>query len=46
MKYVILTVAFLSAASLNACNTFEGIGQDVSAGGEKLEKTADQNKSY
>lgn len=44
MKYVILVVAFLTAASLNACNTFEGMGQDMQNGGQKLEKTANDNK--
>ena len=44
MKYVVLTVAFLMAASLNACNTFEGMGQDIQKGGENLENAADKNK--
>jgi len=46
MKYVMLTITFLMAASLNACNTFEGMGEDVAAGGHKIEKTADQSKPY
>ena len=46
MKYFILTAAFLLAASLNACNTMEGVGADVKAGGSKLEQSADKNKTY
>lgn len=46
MKYAILTMAFLLAAALNACNTMEGIGADVKAGGSKLENTADDHKHY
>jgi len=46
MKYAILTTAFLLAAALNACNTMEGVGADVKAGGSKLESSADSNKNY
>lgn len=29
---------------LSACNTMEGLGQDIKAGGKKLESTAAKNK--
>jgi predicted small secreted protein len=29
---------------LAACNTMEGVGQDVQAGGKAIEKAADKNK--
>lgn len=46
MKYLVLTLAFLASVSLNACNTFEGAGEDLQAGGAALEKSAEKNKGY
>ena len=41
IKY--LTAALLGAAVLLAgCNTRAGVGKDIKAGGEKLEKAADR----
>ena len=38
-----LTAALLGAAVLLAgCNTMAGVGKDIKAGGEKLEKAADR----
>jgi predicted small secreted protein len=41
-------VALVSLAGfvlgLAACNTMEGVGQDVQAGGKAIEKAADKNK--
>ena len=43
-------VALLSllgfALTLAGCNTVEGVGKDVKAGGEKVEKATDKNKTY
>ena len=43
-------VALLSllgfALVLAGCYTVEGVGKDVKAGGEKIEKAADKNKTY
>jgi predicted small secreted protein len=41
-----LTAITLLSLSLltTACNTFEGLGQDVQRGGEKLEDVAQENK--
>lgn len=36
----ILAVILLASA----CNTFEGLGQDVQKGGSAIEKSADKNK--
>ena len=33
-----------SLGTLAACNTFEGAGKDISAGGDKLEDTASDTK--
>jgi predicted small secreted protein len=42
MKAIIATI--LGAFILTACNTMEGFGQDVQAGGKKIEKEADRNR--
>jgi predicted small secreted protein len=42
MKAIIAMI--LGAFVLSACNTMEGLGQDVQAGGKKIERTADQHK--
>ncbi|MAK62248.1 MAG: entericidin, EcnA/B family [Ponticaulis sp.] len=34
----------LVALTLSACNTVEGVGQDVEAAGEQIEETANDNK--
>jgi predicted small secreted protein len=33
-------------AFAQGCNTVQGIGKDLSAAGDKIEKTADKNKKY
>jgi len=42
MKAIIAMI--LGAFVLSACNTMEGFGQDVQAGGKKIERSADQHK--
>ena len=37
-----ITVALLALLALAACNTIEGAGQDISAGGEALSDTANE----
>ncbi|HEV3241420.1 MAG TPA: entericidin A/B family lipoprotein [Casimicrobiaceae bacterium] len=32
--------------ALSACNTVEGVGKDVKATGQAIEKAADRNKTY
>jgi predicted small secreted protein len=45
MKNVIKTLAVASVALfVTACNTVEGVGQDVESAGEKIEETANDNK--
>ena len=34
----------VAALALAACNTVEGVGQDIETAGDKIEKTADANK--
>jgi predicted small secreted protein len=42
MKAIIAMI--LGAFVLTACNTMEGMGQDVQAGGKKIENAADRNR--
>ena len=41
-----LLVLVGSGALLGACNTTAGAGKDVSAAGEAIEKSAEENKGY
>ncbi len=43
-----LSVAGMAAAALTvaACNTVEGAGKDIKAGGQAIEKAAERNKTY
>ncbi|AWU93690.1 entericidin A/B family lipoprotein [Azospirillum ramasamyi] len=40
-ELVILTFLMALAAMLSGCNTVEGVGQDVKAGGRAIERTVD-----
>lgn len=40
----LLMLAIASMFLLSACNTMSGLGQDIEAGGNKLENAADKNK--
>lgn len=40
----LLMLAIASMLMLSACNTMSGLGQDIEAGGNKLENAADKNK--
>ena len=44
----LLAFAAMAVASLAlvGCNTIEGMGKDVKAGGQAIEKAAEKNKSY
>ena len=44
MKAIMLALIGVCVASLSACNTVEGFGQDVKATGGAVEKAADQAK--
>jgi predicted small secreted protein len=41
LAFIVLTGA---AALLSACNTTEGAGKDIAAGGRAIERAADRNK--
>lgn len=40
-KSMIALMAILTLASLTACHTTRGIGQDIEAGGKAIQRTAD-----
>lgn len=47
MKRSLITALVLMLPLLaTACNTMQGAGEDIQAGGKALEKSADKNKSY
>ena len=42
MKNLLLSLVLITAASaLTSCNTVKGVGQDVSAGGKAITKSAE-----
>lgn len=43
-KLIIMFTSLLLLAGITACNTMEGVGQDVQTAGEKLEESAKRNK--
>ena len=43
-KIKALVLLALVGSSLAACNTFEGMGQDVQAGGRAMERGADNTQ--
>ena len=45
-KLITLLALFGVAISVAACNTVEGVGKDVKATGQTIEKAADRNKTY
>ncbi|RYZ11023.1 MAG: entericidin A/B family lipoprotein [Alphaproteobacteria bacterium] len=45
MKTAFAALAFLLAASAAACNTVEGVGEDVTAAGTAIDKTANDAKN-
>ena len=45
-RLIILATVALLPIFTTACNTMAGAGEDLSKGGEKLEKSANENKHY
>jgi len=46
VAWLSLTGVAIAAVLLSACNTVEGAGKDIKAGGQAIEKAAERNKSY
>lgn len=45
MKFLQWTAAVMMLVGVTACNTMEGLGEDVQAGGQKLENAAEKRKN-
>ncbi len=45
-RTLILASVMLLPVLTAACNTMEGAGEDLSAGGKKLENSAERHKNY
>jgi predicted small secreted protein len=45
MKVTFAALAFLLAAAAAACNTVEGVGEDVSAAGNAVDQAAEDAKN-
>jgi len=45
-KMLSLILGLTFALSLTACNTMEGVGQDMEAAGDTIEGEAAENKNY
>ena len=46
MKRLWILLIAMSLLGLSACNTVEGAGKDVKAGGQKVENEAAEHKKY
>ena len=44
LKYLVIMTGLVCTLLLSACNTMEGMGQDIQKGGEKLENKAEDAK--
>jgi predicted small secreted protein len=45
-RLFVILIAAAFAAMVSGCNTIEGAGKDVQAGGEKIKDEAKENKPY
>lgn len=46
MKFLTLIAALLALPALTACNTTEGIGEDITAAGQGIDNAASSEKPY
>lgn len=44
MRTVTTIILFITSMFIASCNTMEGVGKDIKTGGQKLEKSAQENK--
>ena len=42
----VIAASFFSLFALSGCNTVEGVGEDIEAGGDAIEDAAERNKNY
>ena len=45
-KMTLGLIFVVSLLGLSACNTVEGVGEDVEAAGDAMEDSAERNKNY
>ena len=45
-RFALMSIVILLPILTSACNTMSGAGEDISKGGQKLEKSADEHKNY
>jgi entericidin B len=45
-QLLIYTIALFTLLGISACNTMEGMGRDIEAGGDAIEDSASDNKGY
>jgi predicted small secreted protein len=43
---LVLVMSYVALAGLAGCNTVQGAGKDVERGGEKIQKEAQEHKTY
>ena len=43
LKYLVITAGFVCTILLSACNTMEGMGEDIQEGGQSLENEAQEH---
>jgi predicted small secreted protein len=46
MKLFSMMLALVLTIVISGCNTIEGMGKDVEAAGDAIEKSASENKNY
>jgi entericidin B len=46
MKLTAFVLSILMALSLAACNTMEGVGEDMGAAGDAIDREAEESKNY
>jgi len=45
-RHFLPLLLLLLPLALGACNTIEGVGEDIKAAGSAIDKKAEQNKTY
>ncbi len=45
-RAIVVTFALILPMLVGACNTMQGAGEDLSAGGHAITNSADKNKDY
>ncbi|MDT8310469.1 MAG: Entericidin EcnAB [Methylophaga sp.] len=46
MKFTTFVLSILMILGLAACNTIEGVGEDMGAAGDAIDREAEESKNY